>query len=111
QVPHMPEEGTMMAGGQSHFKADALALSNRVRANRLKHHMDPVNQFRVLRPGFVSTADKDTENGKDFSFLHFFAVSSPVIMASHYRAAALGESLDKLQALATTSQNAIPHHP
>lgn len=39
------------------------------------------------------------------------AVSSPVIMASHYRAAALRESVDMLQALATTSQNAIPHHP
>lgn len=37
------------------------------------------------------------------------AVYSPVIMASHYRAAALGRLLDKLRALVATSQEAIPH--
>ena len=38
------------------------------------------------------------------------AVYSPVIMAAHYRAAALRETLEKLPALVTTSQKATPRH-
>lgn len=38
------------------------------------------------------------------------AVYSPVIMASHYRAAALRETLEKLPTLVPTSQNATPRH-